>query len=91
MLNVRLSDEDELKLAQILATAKTQSKSDLIKRMINDQWVALQAGLTFVERRGGHPEHLLTGSGTNSSRASRKGILSKHYASKAARRRKLKY
>jgi len=87
MLNVRLSEEDELKLAQIAAASKSQSKSELIKRLINDQWVALKAGRTFVERRGGHPDHLLVGLGTNSSRATRKRALDKHYKSKAARRK----
>ena len=88
MLNVRLDNEDELKLAQIAASAKTQNKSSLIKRMINDQWVALQAGRTFVERRGGHPEHLLAGSSTSSSRDSRKSELAKHYKSRASHRSK---
>ncbi|MBI4532533.1 MAG: hypothetical protein HY711_01190, partial [Candidatus Melainabacteria bacterium] len=58
MLNVRLTDDDELKLTQILASTKMQNKSELIKRLINDQWTALQAGRTFIERRGGHPDHL---------------------------------
>ncbi len=87
MLNVRLTDDDELKLAQILASTKMQNKSELIKRLINDQWTALQAGRTFIERRGGHPDHLLTETPNMSNRAVRKAKLAEHYAHKSARRK----
>lgn len=86
MLNVRLTDEDERKLGQVLAATKSANKSDLIKRLINDQWVSLQAGKTFLERRGGHPTYLLSGSSDSSDRKSRKKSLADHYEKRAKRR-----
>lgn len=56
MLNVRLNAEYEKKLNHILARTR-MDKSDLIRKMIDDQFEALQCGKTWVERRGGHPAY----------------------------------
>ncbi|YAF94306.1 MAG: hypothetical protein AB3A66_17055 [Nodularia sp. CChRGM 3473] len=58
MLSVRLDAETERQLADILAQEQTD-KSELIRRLIAERWLTLQAGKTLVERRGGHPQHLL--------------------------------
>ncbi len=87
MLNVRLNEEDERKLEQVLSSMKTSNKSELVKRLINDQWIALQAGKTFLERRGEHPKYLLSETESSSERASRKDKLSKHYDERAQRRK----
>ena len=88
MLNVRLNEEDEQKLEQVLSSMKTSNKSELVKRLINDQWTALQAGKTFLERRGEHPKHLLSETDSSSDRNARKTIVSEHYEDRAERRRK---
>ncbi|WP_250124202.1 hypothetical protein [Chroococcidiopsis sp. CCMEE 29] len=59
MLTVRLDEETERQLADILAHETVTNCSELIKRLIRDRWVALQVDKTIVERRGGHPQHLL--------------------------------
>jgi hypothetical protein len=59
MLTVRLDEETERRLAELLAHAKDTNRSELIKRLIRERWLSLQLGKTIVERRGGHPQHLL--------------------------------
>lgn len=60
LIAVRLDPETEAHLADIQAYEKTD-KSELIRRLINERWLSLQAGQTLVERMGGHPKHLLEG------------------------------
>jgi len=86
-LNVRLPQEYQSKLNQILAITR-MDKSQLTRKMIDDQWVALQAGRSFVERRGGHPKHLLNDSTVSSERSKRKAALGAHFVEKASRRQK---
>jgi Arc/MetJ-type ribon-helix-helix transcriptional regulator len=59
MLTVRLNKETEQQLAELLAHEKDSNRSELIKRLIRERWLSLQLGKTLVERRGGHPQHLL--------------------------------
>ncbi len=59
MLTVRLDEETERQLADIVAHEKATNRSELIKRLIRDRWIALQVDKTVIERRGGHPQHLL--------------------------------
>jgi len=87
VLNVRLGDEDERKLTQLLAVTRAD-RSTLVRKLINDQWVALQAGKSFVERRGGHPVNLLQSGDSNSQRDARKKGLSQHYEQRAGARSK---
>ncbi|MGB3188249.1 MAG: hypothetical protein WBB43_02315, partial [Limnoraphis sp.] len=58
MLNIELDQETEACLVEILAREKTTS-DELIKRLVKECWLSLQPRKTIVERRGGHPEHLL--------------------------------
>jgi hypothetical protein len=87
LLSVRLSAEDEKKLEQILAVTQGD-RSELVRKLITDQWLALRAGQTFVERRGGHPSNLLHGTGGNSSRERRKAKMAMEFESRAKRRKK---
>ena len=51
-------------------------KSELIRRLIAKRWLTLQAGKTLLERRGGHPEHLLKDAPTDlSERSNRKKAI----------------
>ncbi len=86
MLTVRLTDEDEEKLDQIL-TATNVEKSQLIRKLINDQWIAVQGGKTFLERRGGHPKHTLNESADLSSRNKRKKITGQAFEAKSRKRK----
>lgn len=52
MLTVRLDEETEGQLADILAHEKDTNRSELIKRIIRDRWLTLQLGKSVVERRG---------------------------------------
>lgn len=84
MLNVRLSEEDEKKLDEILTKTK-MDRSSLVRKMIADQWMALQLGKTFVERAGGHPKHLLNGPGNLSDPKVQKAEIAKALEEKRAR------
>jgi hypothetical protein len=87
MLNVRLGPDDEKKLQQILNVTQSE-KSDLVRKLIQDQWLALQAGRTFLERRGGLPKNLLNGPGDLSSRNVRKANAANDYERKKRARAK---
>jgi hypothetical protein len=77
MLTVRLDPETEQKLADILAHERENNRSSLIKRLILERWLTLDLDTTFVERRGGHPQHLLQDAPPNlSERSTRKQAIS---------------
>ncbi|MEH2074162.1 MAG: hypothetical protein V7K57_07180 [Nostoc sp.] len=78
-LCVRLDEETERQLADILAHEQTQ-KSELIRRLIAERWLTLQAGKkTLVERRGGHPEHLMQDAAIDlSERSNRKKAIAQY-------------
>lgn len=79
MLTVRLDEETEQQLGDILAREKDANRSELIKRLIRDRWLTLQAGRTLVERRGGHPQHLLHNASPDlSERPNRKAAIAKY-------------
>lgn len=78
MLSVRLDEETERQLADILAHEQTD-KSELIRRLIAERWLTLQAGKTLLERRGGHPEHLLQDAPSDlSERSNRKNAIAQY-------------
>ncbi|MEH2171558.1 MAG: hypothetical protein V7K45_01565 [Nostoc sp.] len=78
ILNVRLDEETEQELADILAHEQTD-KSELIRRLIAERWLTLQAGKTLVERRGGHPEYLLQDAPTDlSERSNRQKAIAQY-------------
>lgn len=73
---IRLDEETEAHLADILAHEKTD-KSELIRRLINERWVSLQADkLTVAERLGREP-HLFDGPPDLSERKARKRYIAK--------------
>ena len=77
MLTVRLNEETEVRLADILAHEKTD-KSELIRRLIDERWLALQLGKqTVLERLGGPPQHLFDGPPNLSERKTRKRTIAK--------------
>ncbi|MGB3206713.1 MAG: hypothetical protein WBB28_17140 [Crinalium sp.] len=79
MLSVRLDEETEQQLADILSHEDTNNRSELIKRLIKERWLALQAGKTIVERRGGHPQHLLQDAPADlSERENRKSAIASY-------------
>ncbi len=71
MLNINLDEESEHYLRDILSTEKTTS-SELIKRLLRTQWLALQSPKTFLERREEPPQQLLQGPTDLSDRDVRK-------------------
>jgi hypothetical protein len=76
MLTVRLDPRTEQQLAELLAHSKNTNRSELIKRLIHERWLSLQLGKTLVERRGGHPQHLLEDAPSNlSERSNRKQAI----------------
>lgn len=75
MLTVRLDSETEQKLAEILAHEDI-NRSELIKRLIQERWLTLRLDRSFVERRGGHPQHLLQDAPSDlSERSTRKQAI----------------
>jgi hypothetical protein len=76
MLSVRLDPETEQQLADILAHEQEATRSELIKRLIKERWLTLKLDRTFVQRRGGHPQHLLQDAPPDlSERATRKQAI----------------
>ena len=71
MLNINLDEEAEQYLLDILSAEKPSS-SELVKRLLRTQWLALQSPKTFLERRGESPRHLLSGPSDLSDRDVRK-------------------
>ena len=79
MLTVRLDEETQRQLAALLAHSKDTNRSELIKRLISERWLSLQLDKTIVERRGGHPQHLLQDAPADlSQRANRKKALAEY-------------
>ena len=84
LIAVRLDPETEAHLADIQAYEKTD-KSELIRRLINERWLSLQAGQTLVERMGGHPKHLLEGADPDlSERPNRKQAIAQYLLEQGA-------
>ncbi len=79
MLTVRLDEETEQKLADLVAHEKDTNRSELVKRLIRERWLTLQAGRTLIERRGGHPQHLLQDAPADmSERSNRKAVIAEY-------------
>ncbi len=84
MLTVRLDPETEKQLAEILAHESSINRSKLVKRLIRERWLTLNLDSTFMERRGGHPQHLLQNASPNlSERSIRKQAIAKHLSQNA--------
>ena len=88
MLTVRLDEETEARLADILAEEKID-QNELIRRLIHERWLALQPGKTIVERLGGHPKHLLQDAPPDlSERANRKKAIAAYLLEQVKRESK---
>ena len=85
-LTVKLADEEKSRLNVIVAAIHSSNQSEAIRTLINEKFEALQAEMTLVERRGGHPKNVLNGAGNNSKRENRKSAIDEVLAAKVARR-----
>lgn len=87
-LYLELDQETEKYLVEILAKEKTTSQ-ELVKRLLAQHWHTLQPRKTIVERRGGHPEHLLQDAPSDlSSRETRKKMVAEHIEKRHAKTQK---
>lgn len=86
-LTVRLAEEEQVRLDAIAAAMKTSNQSDVIRALINEKFEDLQAEKTWVDRRGGHPLHLLKGAKNLSERGARKAAMAKKLSVKSSRRK----
>ncbi len=87
-LTVKLAKQEQQRLEAIATAMNSGNTSDVVRALINEKFEALQADKTLVERRGGHPQHLLDGAPNLSERANRKAAIAEQLAAKAARRAK---
>ena len=76
MLSVRLDEETEARLVDILAHEQTD-KSELIRRLITERWLSLQANKQTVVEKLGREPHLFEGPPDLSERKARKRYLAK--------------
>lgn len=83
MLSVNLDEEAERYLAELLLAEQTTS-TELIKRLLHDQWLTLQPQKTFLERRGESPRHCLNGAADLSDRDTRKQHIANYLHSRYA-------
>lgn len=72
ILSVRLDEDTENYLEELVHRTGSASKSQLIKTLILERWSATQPGKTFLQRRGGHPVNLLSSGEHLSDRQVRK-------------------
>ena len=79
-ITITLEAESERQLVEILALEKDVDQSELVKCLIRERWLALNADRTFVERRGGHPQHLLQNVSPDlSRRTTRRQAIADHF------------
>ena len=82
MLSINLDKETESYLAEIIAKENITSE-ELLKQLIYQHWQTLQPRQTLVERRGGHPKHLLQDAIADLSlRENRKNVVADHIKSR---------
>jgi len=85
-LIIKLADQEQRRLEVIAIALKAENQSDVVRTLINEKFEKLQADKTLVERRGGHPQHLLQGSIVLSESKDRKSFIAKKMESKTAKR-----
>jgi hypothetical protein len=79
---IELDPESTAYLAELAKQENTPPEA-LIKSLIYHRWVSLQTDKTFVERRGGHPQHLLQDAPENlSERSNRKQAIADYLKQK---------
>ncbi|QLE59913.1 hypothetical protein [Nostoc sp. TCL26-01] len=78
MLSINLDQETESYLTEIIAQENTTSE-ELLKKLIYQHWQTLKPRQTLVQRRGGHPQHLLQDAPADLSlRENRKKIVAEY-------------
>jgi hypothetical protein len=78
MFTIELDPETAAYLTEI-AERENMAPEVLIKQLLYQRWVDLQTGKTLVERRGGHPQHLLEDAPPDlSERANRKQAIANY-------------
>lgn len=85
-LTVKLTENEQSRLDAIAAAMRASNQSEVVRMLINEKFDSLQSDKTLVERRGGHPQHLLDGVSDLSERSLRKKIIAKKLVAKAERR-----
>lgn len=85
-LTVKLAEQEQNRLDVIATAMKTGNQSDVVRALINEKFESLQADKTLVERRGGHPQHLLDGEQCFSERSNRKSVIADKLAAKSSKR-----
>lgn len=76
LIAVRLDPETEAHLAEIQGHEKTD-RSELIRRLINERWLSLQAGKLTISERMGREPRLFDGPPDLSDRDARKRYIAK--------------
>lgn len=86
-ISANFSDDDHEKLNQICESLQID-KSEALRRSVQQAWLALQLGRTFLEQAGGHPKHLLNADKpAGSDKASRRKEISKYLEEKLENKR----
>ncbi len=85
-LTVKLAKQEQERLDVIATAMNNANTSDVVRALINEKFEALQADKTLVERRGGHPQHLLDGAPSISERTNRKAVIAEQLTAKRTRR-----
>ncbi len=81
MLFIHLDRETESYLTEIISEENTTSE-ELLKKLIYQHWQTLKPRQTLVQRRGGHPQHLLQDAAPDLSlRENRKNIVAEYIQS----------
>jgi hypothetical protein len=78
MLNLEFDPQTEAYLIELADRERTTPEA-LLKSLIHQHWNSSQLRQTLVERRGGHPEHLLQNAPPNlSEREHRKRAIAEY-------------
>lgn len=78
MLSINLDPETEKYLLEITLKENISSE-EILKKLIHQHWQTLTPRKTLLERRGGHPQHLLQNAPSNLSlRENRKKVISEY-------------
>jgi hypothetical protein len=86
-LTVKLDEQDQARLEYLKQFMNAPTQSEVVRKLINERFSQLQADKTLVERRGGHPGHLMRGGSGLSERQNRKATVAKQIEAKLGRRR----
>ena len=78
MLSINLDRETENYLADIISEENISSE-ELLKKLIYEHWQSLKPRKTLLQRRGGHPQHLLENAPPDLSlRENRKKVVAEY-------------